>query len=84
MVSILPDFIACWPSLVVKALGDSFKRLFISGTQADIHSPSDDKQTNPTPPKPWVSSEKEPLHPVILNLTVNATPTSPKSTATLP
>ena len=82
MVSIIPEYIACWPSLIVKALGDSFKRLFI-GTPADIHA-SDDKQTNLATPKTWVPSEKEPLHPVILDLTVNSPPTIPKNTATLP
>ena len=63
---IVPTYMATWPSLAVKAIGRQFKKLFITGTPADIHKLSGDKQTQTTPDKPWVPSDKEPLHPVIL------------------
>ena len=71
---IVPDYVATWPSLAVKAIGRHFKKLFIGGTQDDIQSSSfDNKQTSsPQPPaKQWVPSDKEPLHPLILDLTVD-------------
>ena len=69
---IVPDYVATWPSLAVKAIGRHFKNLFITGTQTDIQSSSDEKQTSSSPPptaKRWMPSENEPLHPVILDLT---------------